>query len=103
VVLEKEDELWQKVMIRREDIVTRRIAGETILVPVRGTMDDMQRIFSLNPLGAQIWEMMDGKKSLGEIRDEVLRLFEAGEEEVDSDIREFIADLSGADLLTEVR
>ena len=35
------------------DVVARQILGETLLVPIRGELADLQRIFALNPAGIQ--------------------------------------------------
>lgn len=94
-------DIWKKVFSRKKDIVFRRVAGEAILVPVRGTAADMKKIFSLNTVGARIWDALDGRRSLGEVREEILASFDAGEEAVDADIREFVAELVRADLVSE--
>lgn len=84
---------------KNPDVVERDIAGETILVPIKGKLADMQRIFSLNPVAAYIWRQMDGRKSLGEIRDGLLKEFEVTEEAAETDIEEFVGELLGASLI----
>ena len=83
------------------EIVSRSIAGETILVPVSGKLADMQRIFALNPVAEFIWKRLDGEKDLSAIRDEILEYFEVGKEQAESDIREFISELLKEKLITE--
>jgi hypothetical protein len=75
------------------EIVTRAIAGETFLVPIRGRLADMQRIFSLNATGEFIWQELDGKRDLQEIIGEIQSAFEVTREEADADAREFISAL----------
>ncbi len=96
-----EETLSSKVSRRKEDIICRAIAGETILVPVRGTVTDMQRIFSLNVVAGFVWEKLDGKRSLGEIRDEILGTFQVDKEKADADMEEFIINLMTQGLVTE--
>jgi len=95
-------DMWRQRFKKRGEIVSRKIAGETILVPIRGRLADMQRIFSLNPVAECIWEQIDGQKKLGDIRNRVLCLFEVGKELADSDIEEFIAELLKEDLIVRV-
>ena len=38
-------------------IVSREIAGEVILVPIRQNMGDMESIFTLNETASRIWEL----------------------------------------------
>ncbi|MEW6356548.1 MAG: PqqD family protein [Planctomycetota bacterium] len=100
--MSSQDQVWQKVFRRRAEIVTRKIAGETILVPIRGKLADMQRLFALNPVAEYVWDRIDGKTTVGEIRQGILSDFETSEEEVDRDIKEFVKELLDADLVEEV-
>ncbi len=87
---------------RSGEIVSREIAGETILVPIRGKLVDLQRIFSVNPVGAHIWHLIDGKTSLAAIRDSVVETFEVEPDRAAADIQDFIAELAQAGLIQEV-
>ena len=92
----------RKVFKKKEDFISRAIAGEMILVPLRGTLTDMQKIFSLNPVAGFIWERLDGQKSIAELRDELLATFDVEKGDVVSDIQEFIARLSKEGLIEEL-
>ena len=92
-----------RVYGRNRDVVIRKIAGETFLIPIRDNIADMQRIFSLNPVGECIWQELDGRKSLQEVCDRVLARFSAARETVMTDAAEFIADLEGARLIAAVQ
>ncbi|NIM95880.1 MAG: PqqD family peptide modification chaperone [Anaerolineales bacterium] len=94
--------VWEKRFKREEHIVSRAIVGETLLVPIRGQLADMQKIFSLNPVADLIWEHLDGEMPLYEIRDGVMSEFEVDEKEANSDLLEFIAELVQADLVHEM-
>jgi hypothetical protein len=91
-----------KVFQRDKDVVSRKIAGELFLVPVAGNLADMERMFALTTVGEFIWERIDGRRSLSEIRDEVLAAFNVGEEQADSDIQEFLAEMTSTGLVQEV-
>ncbi len=95
-------EIWEKVFEKREEIVSREIAGETILVPIKGKLADMQRIFSLDGVGEYIWTQLNGKRSLKEIRNLVMEAFDVEKEQVKRDIREFVDELLEADLIAGV-
>ena len=88
---------------KKEDIVTRQIAGETLLVPIYGDLANMERIFALDPVAEFIWEKLDGEKSLKDIRDEVLNAFDVKEEQAETDIFEFIEELLKADLIDQAK
>ena len=91
-----------EVFKKREEIVTREIAGDTILVPIRGRLADMQNIFSLNPVADYIWRQLNGEKSVEEIGSEILEKYDMKKEEVDKDLSEFIANLIKEDLIVRV-
>ncbi len=86
-------EAWKKVFRKAEQIVSREIAGETILVPIRGELADMQRVFWLNSVAEYTWHQLDGERSLGEILDGILAKFDVEREQAQADLQEFIAEL----------
>jgi hypothetical protein len=92
---------YNKIFIRNRDVVSRKIAGELFLVPVKGKMADMENIFTLTAVAEYIWDRLDGQKSLNEILNNVVDRFDVEHEQAESDIREFIMELIGAGLITE--
>jgi hypothetical protein len=86
---------------KSEDVIARQIAGETLLVPIRGDLAGMQRIFALDKVGEYIWQQLDTETSLQTIRDAVLANFEVSGEQAEVDIQEFIAELLEAGLIEE--
>ncbi|MBW1894118.1 MAG: PqqD family protein [Deltaproteobacteria bacterium] len=93
--------IWDKIFRKKEEVVSREIAGETILVPVRGKLADMQKIFSLNQTAEYIWQNMSGEKKLNDILEGVLSQFDVNKKEAEKDILEFITELLNADLIEE--
>jgi hypothetical protein len=100
MTMQDTDDMWEKVFRKNGEIVTRTIGGETLLVPIRGKLADMQRIFSINSIGGIIWLQLDGSKRLGEIRDDILKSYKAEKADIETDIREFVSDLLQQDLIT---
>ena len=94
------DDIWGKVFIKNDTIVSRKIGDELFLVPVKGTLADMQKIFTLNPVAEYIWHELD-QKNLHDICNGVVSMFEVEKEQAETDIREFIAELLKADLIGE--
>ncbi|MEW5736902.1 MAG: PqqD family protein [Thermodesulfobacteriota bacterium] len=90
--------MMNDIVVKEENLVSRKIAGETLVVPIRGRLADMQRVFALNPLADFIWERMDGRRTVGEIREAVLAAYEVTPEEAEADIHDFVEDLCRANL-----
>jgi hypothetical protein len=86
---------------RTGDVVRRQIADEIILVPVRRSAEDLDSIYAINPLAARVWDELDGQRTLGEIRDQILGEYEVSPEDVDRDLAEFIAQLKAEGLVRE--
>lgn len=90
------------IIQKKDQIVGRRIAGETILVPIRGNLADMQRIFALNPVGEYIWERLDGIASMETISRDIVAEFDVDAETANRDMRRFIAELIDQDLVFKI-
>jgi hypothetical protein len=94
--------IWVKVFEKTGNIVSRKIAGELFLVPVSGKLADMQRMFALTTVAEFIWERIDGKVSMDNIRNDIIVSFHVDEEQASSDIQEFMAELLKEGLAREV-
>jgi hypothetical protein len=81
------------VFSRNEDIVFRKIEEEYILVPIRSNVGDLESLFILNGTGARVWELLDGKRTLEEIKSAVLDEYDISSEEAEADIKEYITAL----------
>ena len=86
---------------KSDSIVSRRIADEFILVPIRQNVGDLESIYTLNETAARIWELIDGKMKVGEIREKMVEEFETTPEEAQKDIMEHLRQLEGIKAITE--
>ena len=75
------------------NIVSREIAGEVILVPIRDNVGDLNSIYTLNETAATIWALLDGEHTLAQVRDTVVAEFETTAIEAEGDLLELIAQL----------
>ena len=75
-----------KVYSKSDSIVFRKIADEFILVPIRQNVGDLESIYTLNETGARIWELIDGKNKVNEIKEKLIEEFEVTPEEAEKDI-----------------
>jgi hypothetical protein len=87
--------------VNHEAVVSRRIAGETLLVPIRNKLGDMHRIYVLDSVGEFIWKKLDGKRRGREICEDVLSAYEVAGEAAAADLQEFLASLADANLIVE--
>ena len=88
--------------VRSTAVVSRLIADETLVVPIRSGVGDLDSIYSLNPVGADIWRMLQNEISLEEMCAWVTENYEVSEEQALVDIREFVGELVGTGLVRQV-
>ena len=74
-------------------MVSRTIEDETILMPLYKTSDEINCIYTLNDVGARVWELIDGRKSLAQIKKKLLGEFDATEKGMDRELNKFLEDL----------
>ena len=96
-----EEQSWDRVYRQQASLAEREIAGEVLLVPVRGKLAQLQQIFSLNPVGAFIWRQLDGQRDLKGIHQGLVDKFEVTGDEAERDLLEYVCALKAADLIVE--
>ena len=74
-------------------MVTRTIDEETILMPVYKSSEDINCIYTLNKSASRIWEIINGKTTIGGIKKKILVEFDATEQEVDDAMAKVLKDL----------
>jgi hypothetical protein len=78
---------------RRDETVLRQVAGENLLIPIHRRVPDMQAIFALAGSGLRIWELLDGTRTLGAVRDALVERFEVSAEVAWTDLCVFVGQL----------
>jgi hypothetical protein len=85
--------------IKENDFVARDIAGETIIVPIKSKVGDLNSIFTLNEIGTIIWGLIDGRRSVSDIVNAVCERYEVKPEVAEKDTLQFLNTLKEAGLL----
>lgn len=87
---------------RNDRVVSRRIVDELILVPIRQSVAEMETLYTLNDVGARVYELIDGNRRISEIVGTIVAEFDVSPETAESDVREFIAQLLQIDGIREI-
>ena len=85
-----------------EDIVTREIEEELIIVPLVSGIGDEDDLFTLNETGRAIWDKLDGQKDLKSVIEELSAEFGAADGEIAEDVTGFVEELLKRKLLIEI-
>lgn len=89
----KEQYYLQRRFVKDDAVVSRVIAGECILVPIRRKAGDLSSIYTLNDVGSRIWELIDGDLRAEEISAMIVHEFDVAEEECRRDVVQFLEQL----------
>lgn len=81
-------ELLNSRISKNNNLPWRIIEGEAILVNVKES-----EVIHLNPVGAEIWNSINGKKSAKEIIEHIYEQFEVDKETAEEDTLEFLEKL----------
>ena len=82
-------------------VVTTRTGNEYVLVPVANNIADMNSMYTLNETGAFIWEQIDGKRTVGEIIDELVKEFDVDYDTASGDVLAFVDEMKKYLIISE--
>jgi hypothetical protein len=95
----KDMNMLTKCFIKDADCVTREIAGETIIVPVRHNVGDLDSIYTLNEIGTMIWQLIDCKNSINQIIEGICMAYDVSPEIAEKDTIDFLNTLKISGLI----
>lgn len=85
--------------VRSSKLVSRELGSETLVVPVRGGVGDLNAIFSFNALGSDLWKLLETEISTESMTDWVVAHYDVTHEQAKADIQAFLSDLGSAGLI----
>jgi len=88
-------DILARVYRKSDSIVFRKIGDEFVLVPIRKNVGDLDSIYTLNETAARIWELIDGNRSLEEIKHAMIREYDVTPAEAEKDLLEHLHQLEG--------
>lgn len=88
--------------IPSDDIVAREIEGELIIVPLAAGLGDLDdELYTVNEHGRAIWRLLNGKKTLKDIAQDLSRIYNAPLTEIEQDVIGFVEELLRRKMLVE--
>ena len=93
---------WQ----RATNIIARRVAGETVLVPLAKRADDPEfksaSLYVLNETGEYLWSLLDSPRTTADLARNLTLTFETTASRAHSDVDVFLAALRDIGAVREV-
>lgn len=90
----------RSVFRRSPDIVCRQVGVESVLVPIRHNVGNLDYVYTLSAVAARVWSLLDGARGLEEIVETICSEYEIDRETAMADVAELLADLTGAGLIS---
>lgn len=87
---------------RNSDYVYRRIADEAVLVPIHQQVADMDCLYTMNPVGAFVWERLDGSATQAQILAAMLDEYDAEPAVIAADLDAFLREMVAIGAIKEV-
>lgn len=92
----------RSVFRRSDDVVCRAVGLESILVPIRNNVGNLDFVYTLSPVAARIWALIDGVRTADEIAEAIMAEYDVDRDTVMADLTELVSDLAGVSLLSRV-
>lgn len=80
-------------LMRNPDFVFRKVIEETILVPVHMNVAEMDCIYTLNEIGAFIWEQLETPLTFTQLKQCLLDEYDVPVEVLGADLQAFLDEL----------
>lgn len=87
---------------RNPDFIYRKIVDESLLVPVHKDVADMDSIFTLNEVGAFIWEQLEEAATHSALETAVLLAYDADPQVLQADLDHFLDEMVTIQALKEI-
>jgi len=88
------------ICIPSDDVVSREIEGELIIVPIASGIGDMEdELYTLNETGRAIWQRLDGKRTLREVAADLKENFNDPLDQITRDVLGLAGELAKRKIL----
>jgi hypothetical protein len=91
----------KRVFKHRGEFALRQVGNESILVPIRNSVGDLDSVYVLTPVAARIWSLFDGVRNADSIIETICDEYDADSGVVRTDLEELLSSLQAADLIGE--
>lgn len=87
---------------RSPNVVSRVVADEAIVVPIRRGAADMDSIYTFNTTGSTLWALIEKGKTVGQLSEYLRAEYGISQEQAAADTENFLAELREAGLIETV-
>jgi hypothetical protein len=91
-----------RVFEHRGEFALRKVGQESILVPIRNRVGDLDSVYVFTTVAARIWSLLDGHRDIDSVVEVICSEYDADGAVVRTDLAELLSSLEVADLVGEV-
>jgi hypothetical protein len=84
---------------RSPDVVSRVVADEAIVVPIRRGAGDLDSIYTFNESGTKLWAMIEAGRSAADLASYLLSEYGLTPEQAAADAERFVKELANEGLI----
>lgn len=85
----------------KDGYILKKVAGENIVIATGEARLSFNGIITFNEVGAEVFERLDGTRTLEQITDEIASIYNAPREIIESDIKKLIEKMKNQGLVEE--
>jgi hypothetical protein len=89
-------------LTRNTSIVSRDVAGETIVVPICRGVGDLDSVYTFNPVGRSLWRLLENGRSVEELANWVVTHYEVDAKQAVADVQSYLSELEAVGLVRTV-
>ena len=93
------DTFESEKFIRSQSVVARVVAGETLIVPIRGKVGDLASIYSFNGTGTLIWKLLESPKTVSQLAVAMVQEYDVDPLQAERDLESFVGEMKAVGLV----
>ena len=93
------DTFGNEKLIRSQSVVARVVAGETLIVPIRGKVGDLASIYSFNGTGTLIWKLLESPTTVSQLAVAVAHEYDVDPAQAERDVASFVGEMKAVGLV----
>jgi hypothetical protein len=88
-----------ETLVRSQAVVARVVAGEMLLVPIRGKVGDLASIYSFNSTGSLIWNLLVTPHTMTQLAAAIATAYEIEPGQAEHDVTRFVTEMKAVGLV----
>jgi hypothetical protein len=89
----------RRVFSHRGEFALRQVGSESILVPIRNRVGDLDSVYVFTDVAARIWALLDGSRDVDSIVGVICSEYDVESGVVRADLDELLGSLEAAELI----